>query len=123
MSIFVDFLKRNVAKTWFGFAVAFMASIITIASPIYLCGLRETDDLRSHLSFAHAFQDALSVGEFYPRWANDNLGFGSIGIRFYPPLTAFFSAVVEFATGDWHSAYSLNIFVWMVAGCFGMILF
>ena len=123
MSVFVDFLTRNFTKTWFGFATALIASILTIASPIYLHGFRESSDMSSHLSFAHAFQAAFSGGELYPGWANDNLGFGSVGIRLYPPLSAFFSAVSEFATGDWHCAYSLNVFEWMLAGSFGMFLF
>ncbi|PYT01859.1 MAG: hypothetical protein DMF63_03215 [Acidobacteria bacterium] len=123
MSLFVDFITRNVAKPWFGFATALAASVLTIAIPIYVHGFRETMDMRSHLSFAHAFQSAFRAGEVYPGWSNDNLGFGSVGARFYPPLPAFLSAVFELGTGDWHLAYSLNLFLWMLAGGFGMFLF
>ena len=118
----LDFLRNNSKKTWFGLAVALCMSALTVVLPIYLGGFRQTVDMQSHLHFVQAFEAAIRSGDLYPGWANDNLGFGSIGIRFYPPATAFFTALLHLITGDWYAAFSLSMFAWMVLGCLGMYL-
>ncbi|HUR97384.1 MAG TPA: 6-pyruvoyl-tetrahydropterin synthase-related protein [Pyrinomonadaceae bacterium] len=123
MRKFLEFLKRNSEKKWFGFAVAVAMAVATIVLPISLGGIKQTADMESHIHFAQTFRDGISVGDFYPGWANDNLGFGSVGIRFYPPVAAFTSAVFELGTGDWHAAFVSSMFLWMMIGCFGMYLF
>lgn len=119
----VEFVKRNYEKSWFALAIVLVVSILTVALPIWLGGLRRTIDMRSHLHFVHAFRDGISVGDLYPGWADDNLGFGSVGIRFYPPVSDYFTALLHLASGDWHFAFSLALFTWMLIGCIGMYLF
>ncbi len=123
IEMFVELIKKNYEKTWFGFFVALLMSFLTVALPTWLGGLRQTIDMRSHLHFAHAFRDAIAVGDFYPGWADDNLGFGSVGIRFYPPVSDLFTAILHLASGDWHFAFTLALLIWMLLGCFGMYLF
>src|SRR5215204_2546072 len=123
MNIFVGILKNYYERRWFGFAVALLMSTLTIALPIWLGGIRQTADMESHIHFAQTFEAGIRSGDFYPGWANDNLGFGSVGIRFYPPAAAFTSALFRIATGEWHSAFLLSLFLWMTVGCFGMYLF
>ena len=122
MGAYTDFLERNSGKTWFGFAVAVLASILTVVLPTYVGGVRRTDDMESHFQFAHAFRAGIATGDLYPAWANDNLGFGSVGIRFYPPASAYFAALLESVVGDWHTAYLLSMLAFMALGCFGIYL-
>jgi hypothetical protein len=77
----------------------------------------------THIRFAIAFQDGFSSGQFFPSWANDNFGYGSIGIRFYPPLSAYTLAVVHVFANDWVTAFLISLFAWMCAGCIGVYLF
>ena len=122
MGILVDFFKRKCEKTWFALSVALVMGVLTVALPIVLGGFRQTADMQSHLHFARAFRAGIAVGDLYPGWASDNLGFGSVGIRFYPPVTPFVSAILHVASGNWHFAFSLSMFIWMVVGCFGVYL-
>jgi hypothetical protein len=116
-------LNKISEKTWFGFAIVLFMAVMTVALPISLGGFRKTLDMESHLNFVYAFRAAITEGGLYPAWANDNLGFGSVGIRFYPPLSSFMTALLLLASGDWHFAFSFSMFVWMCVGCFGMYLF
>lgn len=75
------------------------------------------------IQFATAFQDAISAGHVFPSWANDNFGYGSIGIRFYPPLSLYILALTDFVTNDWFTAILTNLYLWMVGGCTGIYLF
>ncbi len=119
----VELIKRNCEKNWFAPGVILAVSVLTVVLPIWLAGLRQTIDMRSHLHFVHAFRDGISVGDLYPGWADDNLGFGSVGIRFYPPVSDYFTALLHLVTGDWHFAFTLALFTWMLIGCIGMYLF
>lgn len=119
----VNFVERNSQKTWFALAVAFLMSVLTVALPILVAGFRQTADMQSHLQFAEAFRTEMDRGVLYPSWTLDNLGFGSVGIRFYPPVTPFLSAILHLASGNWHFAFSLSMFFWMLVGCLGMYLF
>jgi hypothetical protein len=123
MNGFREFLERNYEKTWVGFAVSVLTSLVTVGLPTYFCGIRRTDDMESHFHFAHAFREGLARGDLYVGWANDNLGFGSVGVRFYPPASAYIAALLHSVTADWHAAYFLSLVAFMTLGCFGVYLF
>src|SRR5829696_7926934 len=116
-------LRKISEKPLFGLATALFMAVVTIALPIYFGGFRQTMDMESHLNFVRAFHAAITEGNLYPAWANDNLGFGSVGIRFYPPVSSFVTTILLIASGDWHFAFSSSMFAWMFVGCFGMYLF
>jgi len=77
----------------------------------------------THVRFATAFQDAIASGQIFPSWANDNFGYGSVGIRFYPPLSAYTLAIAQVLTNDWVAAFLISMYFWMCIGCFGVYLF
>jgi hypothetical protein len=62
-------------------------------------------------------------GEFFPGWANDNFGLGSIGIRFYPPIAFYLLASTEMLTADWYWALWSNLLFWMFVGSVGIFFF
>lgn len=103
-------------------AIVVVCSATTLL-PIATGGIRRIPDLRFYASFAMEFQSAFAEGHLYPGWANNNLGFGSIGIRFYPPAAALVTAIVQTVTGDWFFAFGVCIFGWMTLGCVGVYLF
>src|SRR5580765_4979357 len=86
-------------------------------------GLPSGFDMITDIRFATSLRDALSTGHCFPGWANDNFGFGSIGIRFYPLIAMYTLAFAEMATGDWFSALWINLLFWMFLGSAGMYFF
>ena len=123
MGMCAGFFSRNCGKNWFGFSVSVLISIVSVALPTYVGGVRRTDDMESHIHFAQAFRSGIAANSIYPGWANDNLGFGSVGIRFYPPVSAYLTALFHAVTDDWYVAYEICLFGFMVLGCFGIYLF
>ena len=63
-----------------------------------------------------------SDGDALPM-ANDNHGYGSVGIRFYPPLAPYILALIAFVTGSWYHAIWIYLVAWMIVGCAGVYLF
>ncbi len=104
---------------------AFAIIAIVVASgllvlPIALVGIPENYDLPQHLRFAHSYFETFSNGSIFPAWAaNDNLGFGSVGIRFYPPLTYLPIAIAQFVTGSTYDSLWLSVLFWMIVGGIG----
>lgn len=97
--------------------------IVTFLVPILFWGLPDGFDLWTDLRFASAFSETLKNGGYFPVWANDNFGYGSIGIRFYPPLAFYGLALAHLATGDWFTAFCINLTFWMCLGCVGVYFF
>src|SRR5437867_2666705 len=94
-------------------------ALAMMAFPIF--GIPSGYDVPQHLRFAATYQDALARGEFLPHWAAvDNLGFGSVGIRFYPPLADYLLAITQSITGDWYTTLWTNSYLWMFPGCIGI---
>lgn len=90
-----------------------------LAFPIQ--GIPEGYDVAQHLRFAVAYQDAILNGSFIPVWPlTDNLGFGSVGIRFYPPFADVVLAVTQIFTGDWYRTLEIDSFLWMFPGSIGI---
>lgn len=89
--------------------------------PIAVVGIPENYDLSQHLRFARTYFDSIANGTIFPAWAaNDNLGFGSIGIRFYPPLTYIPLGFFQLLTGSFYDSLWMSVLFWMIIGSVGM---
>lgn len=98
------------------FAVA-----LVVMLPVYFLGIPDGSDLGQHVLFAERYYSGIINGEWFPGWsAKDNFGFGSAGIRFYPPLAYYVLAISKAAIGDWYLTIFANVLGWMFAGCVGV---
>jgi uncharacterized membrane protein len=86
-------------------------------------GLPSGFDMITDIRFASALRDSMLAGDLFPGWANDNFGFGSVGIRFYPPIAFYVLAVTQILTADWFWALWANLFFWMFLGSAGIFFF
>lgn len=103
-------------------AILFAASFLAVL-PMIVFGIFEGIDLPQHLQFASTFYQAIASGDFYPGWAaNENLGYGSLGVRFYPPLSSFTIALMRVLTGDWYSAVWTTYLIFSFVGGLGVYL-
>lgn len=99
--------------------IAICCVLLMIAFP--LAGTPIGYDLAQHFRFAAEYNAAIADGKLMPLWADvDNLGFGSIGVRFYPPLADLALGLTQFFTGDWFTTTWINSFFWMFPGAFGV---
>lgn len=115
-----NYLNKLANDTAFNLAAIFLVAF-ALTIPIYILGVPASYDLPNHLQFAGAYFDALSKGDFFPGWSSeDNHGFGSIGIRFYPPVNYYLLALTKMAVGNWFDATVLNVFWWTFVGCVGV---
>lgn len=81
------------------------------------------NDLPQHYRFAIAFYDALRFGDIYPAWIGEtNLGFGDVGVRFYPPLAYYVVAFFRFLTSSWNAAIASSVCFWFFVGGSGVYL-
>ena len=89
--------------------------------PIALMGIPDNPDLPEHLRFARTFHSEIQNFNFSPGWAaDDNAGFGSVGVRFYPPITPLLMALTQLITNSWFDTLWTNILLWMFIGCVGV---
>jgi hypothetical protein len=81
------------------------------------------NDLPQHYRFIYTFFDAIRSGDIYPSWpGNTNLGFGDVGIRFYPPLAYYLVILFRFMTESWTIALASSICFWFFVGGLGTYL-
>lgn len=106
----------------FCLASVLLFCVVTFVFPVLYAGLPDGFDLSTDLHFASAFRDGMLGGNFSTRWANDNFGFGSVGIRFYPPLAFFALALGQILTNDWFLSILINLFAFLSLGSLGMYL-
>src|SRR5215213_1623725 len=91
--------------------------------PTVFAGVYKGVDLSQHVQFSTSFYNSIQTNDFYPSWAADeNLGYGGVGVRFYPPLTPFLFALAALVTGNWHAATCLVFFLFTFAGAVGVYL-
>ncbi len=110
------------AQTKYAWLMLVFFSVLSLL-PMILIGIYKGVDLTQHSQFATTFQSAISSGDFYPGWAaNENLGYGGLGVRFYPPLTPFVGALFRIFSGDWHTATWLTFLFFTLIGSFGVYL-
>lgn len=80
-------------------------------------------DIAQHVRFASAYQEAMVNGVVVPSWAgSENMGFGSVGVRFYPPFADYILAATQLLTRDWYDTFLINSFLWMIPGCIGVFV-
>jgi uncharacterized membrane protein len=111
-------LSRNALCIVFLFLFCFASFGLPLLS-----GLPSGFDMITDIRFASALKDAMLSGEIFPGWANDNFGFGSIGIRFYPPVAFYLLAFTEMLVADWFWTLWANLLFWMFLGSVGIYLF
>jgi len=103
---------------WLG-VICITCSIVMLAFPVM--GVPEGYDIAQHLRFAAAYREAMLDGSLIPLWSSvENLGFGSVGIRFYPPFADYLLGITQLFANDWYETLSLNSFFWMFPGCIGV---
>ena len=91
--------------------------------PIYWFGMPGGNDLPQHYRFIHTFYGAIHSGDVYPAWSGDtNLGFGDVGIRFYPPLTYYVVVLFRSPTDSWTTALAGSICFWFFVSGLGLFL-
>lgn len=114
-------INNLLAKDRFCLAIILLLSVLAIL-PMILIGIPNGNkDFPQHLQFAAAYYDAIFSGGILPLWAApDNFGFGSIGIRLYPPLASFSLALTRILTGNWFDAIWTSFLTWMFVGCVGV---
>ena len=104
---------------WSAIACLFVFSLLLIGPAAYF-GIPENYDLGQHLRFARTYFDAFSNGTLLPSWgAADNNGFGSVGVRFYPPLAHMVMGVIQFGSHSWYDTLWLSMLLWMFVACCG----
>ena len=122
MNTFSEKLKRLQTSNVICILFLLIFCFASFALPL-LSGLPSGFDMVTDIRFATELRDAMLTGHFFPGWANDNFGFGSIGIRFYPPLAFYLLALTEMFTADWFWALWANLFFWMLLGSVGIFFF
>lgn len=91
--------------------------------PIAFMGIPDGFDLLQHIRFANTYLDSFLNGQIIPSWGgNDNFGFGSIGVRFYPPLVYILLALTKLLAGGWYDAFWIDALLWMSLGGVGVYL-
>ncbi len=94
-----------------------------IVLPFVIYGIFNGADVKYHFQLADTFYKSILSGDFYPNWGDqENLGYGGIAVRVYPPLTAFLVAITRLVSGSWHSAACLNLFLYTFIGSLGVYL-
>jgi uncharacterized membrane protein len=114
------FIGKYHASNWFCLICIFIAACAVMLT-VPLVGIPAGKDLQQHLQFAAAFHEAILAGDFFPGWAAaENHGFGSVGIRFYPPVAYYLLALSQMLTNSWYDAFWINSLGWMFLGCTGV---
>src|SRR5688500_12597603 len=114
-AMFEETILRNSSnKTWLHLVIILLVCYRVCALPLQMSGLPSGFDMLTNIQFAIAYQDAILAGHLFPSWANDNFGYGSVGIRFYPPISTLFLAIIHLLTNDWFITFLVKIYLWMV---------
>lgn len=109
-------------SNWAALTIIFLV-VSAVMLPMSFLGVPDGFDLMQHMRFAGAYHDAILSGEFIPKWAaRDNFGFGSIGIRYYPPLAYVVLALTKIGIGSWYHSFWLTTFGWALLGSAGVFL-
>src|SRR3954470_12575936 len=97
--------------------LAFVFVSLLFVAPTYFLGVYDGPDIPQHFQFADTFERAILSGDIYPSWADhENLGYGSVGVRFYPPIFSVVLALAHIITNNWHAAICLVFFCFSLIG-------
>lgn len=89
--------------------------------PILLYGVPYGNDIPHHYQCALTYRDAIISGDFYPSWTTlRNLGYGSMELRLYPPVSHYVLALFSLLTGEWFYATWLTFTFWWILGSLGV---
>lgn len=90
--------------------------------PVLIFGFPQgNSDIIHHLQISNAYYESLKNGILYPDWvATENNGYGSITVRFYPPLTQYIWAIFRLIFGSWFLAGFLFFVFWSFIGGLGI---
>lgn len=118
------FLKHlNPESKIFAFLIMAVVSLLCFLPVLVWGPPTDSADLTHHVQIANAYVNEFQNGSVLPDWVGaENGGYGSVTVRFYPPLIhvtiALFKVVL--LRMDWavFAAFSL----WSMIGCLGMYL-
>src|SRR5215218_6302728 len=114
-----DIYRRYCDRDAFWLLVIGVCCVLVMLPLLYL-GLPEAYDAPQHLRFAATFRDALRAGNLFPAWGSgDNYGFGSVGIRTYPPFADYLLGASDILLNNLYAGFLLNAFIWMFPGAIG----
>jgi hypothetical protein len=116
-------LYRLCDNRWIVLVLILFISTLTIILPHMWTGLHASGDLGIYLSFARELRSAIGAGDLLPGWADINEGYGSVGLRFYPPLSFYLSAMIAGLIDDWYYTLWIYFYVCSIVGCWGIYLF
>lgn len=103
--------------------VSIVVLSILLTIPFLAFGIHAGADLPQHVQFADTYSNSIASGDPLPGWgADENLGYGSLGVRFYPPLTGFLTGLAHSVTGNWLLSFVSVIFLFTFAGGTGVFL-
>jgi len=112
---------KNPSRTDGFFLILIALTAFLVIAPMIFAGIPEGNDLAQHLRFAAVFYDSIRAGDFFPGWAGgENMGFGGIGTRYYPPVAYYLMALTQMLTGSWFETVWMNAFFWMFLGSAGV---
>ncbi len=102
--------------------LVFGIAVLTLL-PMILIGVFNGGDLYQHVQFATTFEASIRNGNFYPSWGGfENIGYGSIGVRFYPPAVPFLLGLMRIIIGSWQMANAVVFLIFTLIGSFGVYL-
>lgn len=100
--------------------IIFLASIAVVL-PLIFYGLPEGADSMHHAQLAETYYQSIKTGDFTPSWSEtENLGYGSVAVRLYPPFFYQSLAVLRIISGNWFAAYWLAFAIWFFVGGLGV---
>lgn len=104
-------------------ALILLASAV-VFSPILIYGAPlPIADFVHHLQLGNSFFRSIENGVWYPNWVlEENNGYGSVVVRFYPPLVEYSFAVFRILTGSWLLALYTTFSFWSFVGGSGIYL-
>jgi hypothetical protein len=121
MAIFGHLKERASANNDVTALFCLLAASCILVVPLVTLGFPENFDLPQHLRFARTFLETISSGHIIPVWASaDNAGFGSIGVRLYPPLIYLVMSCIQFVIHSWYDTLWLFILICMFGSCASM---
>jgi hypothetical protein len=110
-------MKRQDAR----FVLIILAAAFLVVSPLVWNGVPVGNDLEQHYQFAVSLSGAWAEGDVYPGWAaQENKGYGGVGLRFYPPLSYAVLAACQKLAGNWHAGLLLALAWWLALGGVGV---
>jgi hypothetical protein len=110
----------NLANSRYRFSLLIATSLFSLLSMMTI-GIYKGVDLAQHTQFSSTFYNSILSGDFYPSWASgENFGYGSVGVRFYPPVTPFLFALARILVGDWYYATLIIFLLFTLTGGLGV---